>query len=528
MEGKSTNSRIPLDAAMTHLLKGDYSAAADTLEDFLQRMPDSQQGWAMLAYCLENKKDWAGAANCYHRLLELSDADADAHFNLARMYQLSSELEKSEQHYRRALALKPDAQAKLALANVLVRLHRPGEAKHILEKGLQCDPENLDVRQSLATLCADLGDFDEAEAWHRRILADRPDVLTSYLALIELDKLDPKEPLASNIANLHAKREKLGMDDRILLEFLCGRLYERRGEFAKAFQHFQAGNKLKRQNIQYSSNDRLQRFQSYERYFTSELLERLRVSGHHSDLPVFIVGMPRSGTTLVEQILASHSKIHGAGELTILPELAESIVSNPRTDRFPGCLDDLPDEVLGRLGRIYVDKVRRFSPNAERITDKLPSNYTLLGFIEMILPQASIIYCRRHPVATCLSCYKHLFSQGNEFSYSIDELADRYYEHHLYMNHWRKVLPENRFLEVRYEDLVSDYEAVAKKLVAHCGLEWDPACLQFHRTRRAVNTLSSSQVRRPIYESAVDQWRKYERQLAPLIEALEKRGIEMN
>ena len=253
---------------------------------------------------------------------------------------------------------------------------------------------------------------------------------------------------------------------------------------------------------------------------TETLVARFDGAGYNSDLPIFILGMPRSGTTLVEQILASHPSIHGAGELKDLSGIAFGLPHRLGSSQpFPECVAEVDAGRWRELGEAYVQGIRKHAAGMERITDKMPSNYHFVGLIHLMLPSAQIIHCVRDPVDTCLSCYKTLFVKTQEFSYDLTELGRHYRQYDRLMQHWKTVLP-GRMLDVRYEDVVSDLEGVARRLVEFCGLEWNEACLEFYKTERPVRTASAVQVRRPIYQTSIEYWRRYERHLGPLFQAL--------
>jgi Sulfotransferase family len=231
--------------------------------------------------------------------------------------------------------------------------------------------------------------------------------------------------------------------------------------------------------------------------------------------------MPRSGTTLVEQILASHPKVHGAGESQLLNDLVNAAHgSGGRGYAFPEFVAEAEPSALRRLGANYIAGLCRLAPSAERVTDKMPSNYYFAGLIHLALPNAKIIHCQRNPVDTCVSCFSKLFSAPQYHTYDLGELG-RYYRRYAHlMAHWRRVLPKGRILDIQYEDVVADLEGQARRLVAHCDLDWDPNCLSFHETERPIRTASATQVRQPIYRTAIGRWRSYEKHLGPLIETL--------
>lgn len=238
--------------------------------------------------------------------------------------------------------------------------------------------------------------------------------------------------------------------------------------------------------------------------------------GADSETPIFIVGMPRSGTTLIEQILANHPAVHGAGEITIFSKIRK----DKEETWFPDLAQAADRADLEQSGEAYAAAVQALNPEAARITDKMPHNYRYLGLIHMMLPRGRIIHCVRHPVDTCLSCFQQHFSQGQIWTYQLDELGRYYVAYHKLMDHWRRVLPEGRILDVNYENVVADLEPQARRLIGHCGLAWDDACLAFHENKRAVRTASQAQVREPIYDRSVEPWKPYEKHLGPSLDAL--------
>jgi Sulfotransferase family len=256
-------------------------------------------------------------------------------------------------------------------------------------------------------------------------------------------------------------------------------------------------------------------------------MRTLRGAGEPSSAPIFIIGMPRSGTTLIEQIMASHPHMFGAGELPNLSEIATAISpTNGPAPPFPDVMFDVSPEHLRLLGSRYVAGIRRLAPTARHIIDKMPSNFLFAGFIHVLLPNARIIHAMRDPTDTCLSCFSKLFTAGQHFSYDLAELG-RYYRHYqILMSHWRRILPPGRILDVRYEDVVVDLEGQARRIITHCGLEWDPRCLDFHKTRRPVHTASAIQVRQPLYRGAVGRAQRYSRFLEPLLAELSRDGAE--
>ncbi len=256
--------------------------------------------------------------------------------------------------------------------------------------------------------------------------------------------------------------------------------------------------------------------------FNAELLSAKAGGGEPAPAPVFVVGMPRSGTTLIEQIIASHPKAAGAGELFDLDNIVQSLTGlNSGALSFPEVVATMSGEQLRQVGARYVAAIRALAPAAERIADKMPWNFHFAGLIHLALPNARIIHARRDPVDTCLSCFSILFEgNSNQYTYDLVELGRFYRAYDSLMAYWRDVLPPGLMLEVQYEEVVGDLEKQARQIISHCGLDWDDACLDFHKTRRPVRTSSVAQVRKPIYRSSVGRWRPYREQLRPLLEEL--------
>jgi hypothetical protein len=314
----------------------------------------------------------------------------------------------------------------------------------------------------------------------------------------------------------------LSVADQIDLHFALAKAYEDVGRDVEAFRQWLAGNALKRRQLGYDEAAVLGGFDRVRATFTSDLMQRRQNVGHPSSTPVFIVGMARSGTTLVEQILASHPQVFGGGEIKYLRRAVDGI-RGPTGDSaiFPELAPGLEAQDFRDLGARYLAEIGRLAPTACRVTDKMVGNIIYVGLIHLTFPNAAIIHTVRDPADTCLSCFSKLFAEGQNHTYDLAELG-RYYRHYrILMSHWRQVLPPGRILEVRYEDVVADLEGQARRIVGHCGLAWDKNCLSFHQTERPVFTASAVQVRQPIYRSSIGRWRRYESSIEPLLAELQ-------
>ncbi|HHJ16545.1 MAG TPA: sulfotransferase, partial [Gammaproteobacteria bacterium] len=315
-----------------------------------------------------------------------------------------------------------------------------------------------------------------------------------------------------------ARSGGLSVTGRKNLHFCLGNLYDRSGDYDKAFEHYRTGNDLRK--VDWDPRANSAQVDAIIRAFSREYLVTAPEAGTRSEKPVFVLGMPRSGTSLVEQILASHPAVHGAGELTDLPQLVQQLPALlPTPAPYPGCAPLLNQKALDTLAGRYLERLDALAPDALRVVDKMPGNFSFLGLIELLFPDARVIHCVRDPVDTCLSCYFQDFSGSQFYSYDLGHLGAFYRDYARLMAHWKQVL-RIPMLEVAYEELVADQEAVSRRMIEFCGLDWDERCLQFHENRRFVATSSYDQVRRPIYSSSVDRGRHYRPHLAPLIDAL--------
>ena len=520
----SVKGVTPTPAECNHLVAlfnaGHYPELESRARSLVGRYPDSGFVWKILGAALQIQgKDSLPALR---KAAELLPGDAVAHYNLGNILHERGRLNEAEASYRRALQIEPDgADMHTNLGKTLQDIGRIEEAGASYRRALQIKPDHAEAHNNLGETLMESGRLDEAEASLRRALQIRPDYLKVRLSLASVRKVKADdENLAALIAVDEAARNSatpLSGEDAVCLHFALGKSYDDIGDHAKAFPYFLEGNRLKRATFDYDPDETARRIDSIMRNFDMATMDRLRGGGAPSHLPIFILGMPRSGTTLVEQIISSYPGVHGAGELVDLAAILRHDIAGAV---FPDNLHSLDQARLTAWGAEYVAGLQRRAPDARRITDKMPANFLAVGLIHLMLPNAKIIHVNRNPVDTCLSCFTQLFKDGQEFTYDLAELGRYYVDYARLMEHWRKVLPDGAFLDVRYEDIVADQEAQSRRLIEYCGLEWDDACLDFHQSKRAVRTASMAQVRQPIYKSSVERWRPYEKFLGPLFDAL--------
>jgi tetratricopeptide (TPR) repeat protein len=553
---KSAAIHASLGDACRHLGRHD-----DAIVQYAQALainPGLTDAHINLGGCFHATGRRAQAIRSYQRALTVNPGLADAHYNLGNLYAEFDNLDAAIVHYERSIALRPaSAEVHNNLANVLQKRGRHEEAVAHYKDAIRLKPTYVSAQRNLGDALQAQGNIDGAIVCYRASLAREPrdsatlNRLASVLLVAgRLDEASRAYETAIEIApeniglqhnyagvkpfadgdlrlarleELRAREDQLSDAERIVLNFTLGKAYADLKDPDRSLRHLDAGNRLKRQHVTYDERGTLMLMQRIGGAFTRDVLRARSNVGHDSETPVFVIGMPRSGTSLVEQILASHSRVFGAGELNDFVATMSDVVER-RAGAYPDMLAKMSDEDFRELGKTYVERVSRVGAAKDRIVDKLPSNFLFAGLIHLSLPRARIIHVKRNAVDTCVSCYSLLFAEDQPFAYDLGELGRYYKAYEALMDHWRSVLPPERMLEVRYEDLVEDLEGQARRLVAHCGLEWDKRCLAFHETKRPVHTASLVQVRKSIYASSVGRSLLYGSRLKPLMDALEIDG----
>ena len=497
------------------------SAEAERLyREALALKPDYVAGHINLGMLYAARGDYPRALAEFDRALAVEPGSFAAGFSRAESLQQLARTPEAVAAYRRAAeAAGHDPERLLTVASALREAGALEEARRCHELALAAAPDSPQAENSMGNLLGMQGDLGGAERHYRRALELKPDYAGAFHNLADMARLTPQDPLWPGLMALAERVETLAPEEAVPLHFTLGRVHEGEREYPRAFRHFLAGNRAKRATLEYDEARQARFFEDFIRVFTPEFMAARALAGD-DPRPLFIVGMPRSGTTLVEQILGSHPEVHGAGEVHALRNaLREELPPDNADYGLPGQIAGLDRTALARVAARYGAWMDGQAPGAGRVTNKLPGNMVFVGLIHMLYPEASIVHCRREPLDTCLSCYTKLFTTGHPFSYELGELGRFHRMYARLMQGWETALP-GRMLELCYEDLVQDFEGQVRRLVAHCGLPWDEACLRFHESRRSVRTASLAQVRRPIYANSVGRWKHYEKELAPLKAAL--------
>ena len=397
--------------------------------------------------------------------------------------------------------------------------------------GTKNTPRREELSLLVAEAARDNGDILTAENTLRRVIRLNPKNTRAWLILSDVIRFTPNAPEITKMSSLLVDRKSiLSAPDRIDLGFALGKAFIDSGQPKQAMEHLTPANRLRRDQLSYDIDAICRRLENYRTCFSPKIVQQRRASlldqNGSGSAPVFIVGMPRSGTTLIEQILATHEQVFGADELTTLPRLKRKIFG-PDFPDVAGSIDwAMSKERLSLLAASYINESRQYidkpTNHYRYLIDKLPGNFVFSGLITMAMPNARIIHCRRNPIDTCLSCFSKYFVSGQSFSYDLSELGRYYRAYEQLMAHWHNVLPASNFIEIRYEDMIADTETEVRRLTNFLDLDWDPALLTFHKNRRSVRTASANQVRKPIYSSSVERWKPYAPYIQPLLSALNK------
>ncbi len=456
----------------------------------------------------------------FSRALALAPEHPDALNNMAQALRKLGRFEQARSLLERLVSLKPvSAAARHALADVQYKANDIAAAIATYQKAIRLDPNDRGIRLGLGDAYESVGKFKQAKMQYLSVLRREPD---SPLALARLLKLREGDLDPSWVDKAQMLADDLGtpQDGRVRLNVALGYYRDRQKDYDEAFRRLRLGYDVQAESEPFDSDGYSRAIDTLVEVLTRDFYETAPRSGMLSERPIFIVGMPRSGTTLTEQILASHSAVAAGGELSMLLQVSYQIRDLSSTgEPYPRGLKTIGRIGLRQMARRYLEHLDKVSSDAARVTDKLPFNFMHVGVIALLFPHARIVHCRRHPLDNCLSCYFTSFADEIRFASQLDTLGRYYLDYARLMQHWHNVLPIEIF-DLQYEDLIGDTEERVRALLDFCGLDWEKSCLSFYETQRGVRTPSRWQVRQPIYTGSVQRWRNYARHLDPLTEIL--------
>ena len=431
-----------------------------------------------------------------------------------------NQIKKGIDCYKIAIKIKPNfSQAYNDLGIIYKNTGKINEAKVCFENALKFKPDLAEAYNNLGLILMDKGKINEAKEKFRKAISINPNLTYVHRHLSVITKYTKNDSQIEEMEKVF-KDKKIQNNQKMHLSFALGKAFEDLQEYENAFKYFDVGNKLRRAKFNYNIKNDVVFFENLKKIFNSSVLKKFANYGNQDKTPIFILGMFRSGTTLVEQILSSHTKVFGGGESRVLNQIIIKYINQNMTNELPENLSEFDSSIFGKIGSSYIEAARKFQSKFEYITDKQPNNFKWIAFIKLALPNAKIIHCTRNPLDNCLSIYKNYFNfEDNPYAYHLDELGQYYNLYKNIMNFWHTLIP-GFIYDISYEKLIENQEEETKKLLHRCNLEWDENCINFFKNKRSVSTASVMQVRRPLYKDSIESWKKYEKNLSPLIKRL--------
>ena len=504
-----------------------FEEAENLYREILIRHPDNVAAMRLWARLGSKQKQYASAEVLLRQAVKVAPGFKRAWADLCQVQFEQDKFDDSIESAKRLIKLgsrAPEGHIWLAAASASAGHHQ--DALESFAEALEISPDHAGALCGKGQACRTMGDQDGSIAAFRRCLNAHPLHVEAYWSLANLKTFRFEDQEVDDMQAL-LDDERIAPEGQAQLNNALGMEFEGRKEYDRAFEYIDRCNHLRRDQEFYDRVENLERTNLSIEAFTQQFLEDNTGQGDPEPAPIFIVGLPRSGSTLLEQILSSHSRVDGTHELHDLSKLIRSrrkLTMPPA--RYPTSIASMNAEGFKRLGSDYIERTRRHRGDRPFFTDKNPNNFVHVGLLHLILPNARIINARRHPLDSCFGSYKQLFAQGQPFTYDLVELGEYYLQYQRLMDHWHEVLP-GKVLDVQYEEVVADLEGQVGRILEYCELDWEETCLRFHETSRSVKSASSEQVRRPIYRSAVNTWRHYESHLGALIETLEPLLVQL-
>ncbi len=485
----------------------------------LRDYPTQPEALNLMGTLAVHAKRYSLSLELLEKAVKASPRNANYRNNLANSYIVAEEAAKALPHLRKAISIKPRfTEALLNLARAYRAVSKAEEAANAYEKVLAYDARNKQARMGLGDTCIDLGRMDDATALFRELLTEDPGDVNAIAGLAASHKFSAED---KEIATIAAALDKPGLTNqgRAAIHDSLGKVYSDLECYDDAFEHYKEAKRIG--GAGYSVEDYRAYIDKSIAQFSDEYFAARTDFGDTSNRPVFVVGMPRSGTTLTEQILASHPDVVGAGELVEIDEALLRVTNSAsrETDEYFENFSTLTKEQVVQETASYLSVLKKHSLSSLRVVDKMPHNFQALGLIALMFPNAQVIHCRRDPMDTCVSCFTHHFNDAHGYARDLNTLGLYYREYDRLLRHWSDTL-NLKIFDLHYENMIADQEGMSRALIDFIGLEWDDACLMFHETKRSVRTLSRWQVRQPIYTTSVKRWKRYEAHLGPLKNAL--------
>ena len=538
--GEAYRMLYKFDLAISHFeqaiaIKPDFAEAYNNLGNALNGLGRTEDAITSFEKAITIKPDFAEAynnlGNALNGLGHTEDAIASfekaitikpdyifSYNNLGIILYCLGRTSEAIASFEKGIAIEPDfVAAHNNLGNVLKEIGKQEEAIKHYERAITINPDFSEAYNNLGFALQELGQKEEASSYYKQALNIKPDYAAAYL---HLSMTEPIQEYISKINEL-LTNPSISEEDEMYCHYALGNILHKNKSFSEAFEHYLKANTLKRKTFTYDPEAHSEYIDKLIEAYSKDFFQEKKSFGSDSELPVFIVGMPRSGTSLVEQIISSHPEVHGAGELEIFGRIEKEITKQfEKTKPYPECISLLDISITDQYANMYLNEIRVYSQKATRITDKNPGNFHMIGLIKTLFPNARIIHCQRNALDICTSIFTNFFVNGNEYSFDLEELGQYYLDYEKIMTHWHSLFSDEIF-DVQYEELVMNQEKISRQMIDYIGLDWNEECLDFQKNKRAVRTASNLQVRQPIYKNSINRWKQYGKQLEPLIAVLQ-------
>ena len=525
---ESYKSALALDpiqeqlATATQLFsRGEVEKAEQLCREALKKKPDDVNGLRLLASIASKMEQKEDAIVLLERAVELKPKFAGAWADLAESYSEIENYGKALDAVQRVIQLQPELPFGFMIrGSILGKMSDHDGALQSYQDALDIEPDHMGSNMGLGNVLKTVGRHDESVTAYKKCIEIQPLFAEAYWSLANLKTYNFDDSEILEMEN-YVTNDVMPVSNKAFFHIALANAKEKQKKYEEAWEHFETGNNFRRQEEIYDSVQTQVTHDQLIEVFNEELVQSTKGKGCQSDSPILIVGLPRSGSTLIEQILASHSKVEGTKELPDLSLLARKLTqSRPQGVKYPYAVKDMSDNELSEFGEDYLTTTKRYRTNKPYFIDKMPNNFANIGFLKMILPNAKVINAQRNPLDSCISSYKQLFYKGQSWSYDLFEIAEYYLEYQRIMDHWHTIFP-GEILDLKYEALINDQKSETERLLKYCGLDWEEACLKFYETKRSINTASSEQVRQPLYKEAMYAWKNYESHIGTLISTLQ-------
>jgi len=498
---------------------GKFAKCEEFANKLIELNPKMVFLYNLLGLALTAQKRDDEAVECYNKGIKLDPNYAMIYNNLGTIYynknsigkDFERNIKKAEELYKKAIKLNPKIpEANSNLGNLYNSIGKNDESIKYHKLAISADAKYLYSYLNIANVYVAIGDFNEAKKYLNESIKLNPNFTSSHRLLSRITKYTKKTSHLVELEDLYKKIESVEDINKMNIAFALGKANEDIGEVDKSFKYYETANKINRININFSINEEKKYFDEIKNTFDKNIFEKFKKFSVNDASSIFIVGMPRSGTTLIEQILSSHTKVFGADEIIYLPQLIDKYFNQNKLNLFLQEVFDFDKNDLTKMAKEYISMTQSISQNYEKITDKLPKNFLHIGLIKLILPKSKIIHCQRNPKDNIFSIFKNHFP-GNKINFASDliETVEYYNLYHDLMRFWNKLIP-NFILNIKYEDLIKNTKFEVKKLLDFCDLSWENDCLEFYKNKRPVKTASDTQIRNKIYTTSVNKWKKYE------------------